>query len=480
MKRIPSLRRSQNHRPLIEPLEARIAPAANNWIGVASGNWNTAGNWSDGVPTADDVVTINPAATLTITIDAGAQVAASVSMPGDDLLTISGGSLTLTAASVLHSLALGGSGSFFANAAVSLTGTGSFSGSATLAGNSAVTVPGGATLGITSGDPNLQTELVDAGTIQHGNAFLDLDGAAAKVRVVSGGVYETVTTGSGFSFRATNGTTGVFVETGAIFRQNTSNGADFSIGAGVPFAVNGGSVQATGASTSQLNLNGAGVFTNATLSPASGKLINFGNDNTVVGTLTGAGAGTVSLGSGQLHATAAGATLNFPAGLFSWNGSGSLSGPGVFTNAGTLQITGGDPNLLTELVNAGTIRHGNAFLDLDGATAKLRTISGGLYETVTTGSGFSFHALNGTPGVFVEAGAIFRQATTNGADFSIGAGVPFSVLTGGTVQTAGVGASQLNLNGAGTFANAILSANAGTVISFGNDNTAATAPCKRS
>ena len=34
------------------------------------------------VPTADDVVTINPAGTLTITIDAGAQVAASVSLPG--------------------------------------------------------------------------------------------------------------------------------------------------------------------------------------------------------------------------------------------------------------------------------------------------------------------------------------------------------------------------------------------------------------
>ena len=82
MKRISFLRRSPNQRPLIEPLEARIAPAANNWIGGASGNWNTAGNWSDGVPTADDVVTINPAGTLTITIDAGAQVAASVSLPG--------------------------------------------------------------------------------------------------------------------------------------------------------------------------------------------------------------------------------------------------------------------------------------------------------------------------------------------------------------------------------------------------------------
>ena len=104
------------------------------------------------------------------------------------MLSITVGSLTLTASSVLHNLGPGGTGSLFANAAVSLMGTGSFSGNANLAGSGTVTVPGGATFGITSGDPNLQTELVDAGTIQHGNAFLDLDGAAAKLRVVSGGI----------------------------------------------------------------------------------------------------------------------------------------------------------------------------------------------------------------------------------------------------------------------------------------------------
>ena len=55
-----SLPSPKRNRPLIEPLEARIAPAANNWIALGSGNWNTPGNWSDGVPTPDDVVTINP------------------------------------------------------------------------------------------------------------------------------------------------------------------------------------------------------------------------------------------------------------------------------------------------------------------------------------------------------------------------------------------------------------------------------------
>ncbi len=466
---LPSPKRN---RPLIEPLEARIAPAANAWIGVASGNWNTASNWSDGVPTADDVVTINPAGTLTITIDAGVQAVASLSMPGDDALSITGGSLAVTAASVIHNLALGGSGSLFASAAVSLTGVGSFSGAAILGGSSVVTNNG--TLGITSGEPDLATELVNANgaTIQHGNAFLDLNGAAAKVRVAPGGLYETVNTGNGFSFRASGSPQGVFVEAGAIFRHNTPNGAVFNIGAGVPFDVNGGTVQNTGVTGTALNLNGISTFTNATLAPSLNTTINFsGNSNTVVGTITGSGAGLVNLAAGQLHATAAGATLNFPAGLFNWSGSGSLSGPGVFTNTGTIQMTGGEPDLATELLNLGTIQHGNAFLDLDGAAAKLRLVPGGLYESVNTGNGFGFRALNGTQGVFIEAGGMFRHNTPNAAVFNIGAGVPFNV-NAGTVQNTGFSGAALNLDGIGTFTNASLVPSVGTTINFsGNSNT---------
>lgn len=39
----------------LEALEAREVPATNLWLG-GTGAWNVAGNWSDGVPTADDVL----------------------------------------------------------------------------------------------------------------------------------------------------------------------------------------------------------------------------------------------------------------------------------------------------------------------------------------------------------------------------------------------------------------------------------------
>ena len=306
-------------------------------------------------------------------------------------------------------------------------------------GNGSLSGPGiwtnTGTIQIASGDPNLQTELVNAGKIQHFSAFLDLEGAMGKLRVIAGGLYESVNTGSGFGFRAFSGTPGVFVEAGAVFRHAPSNGAAFQVGPDVPFSVNGGTLQATGVIGGALLLNGIGTFTNANFAPSVGTVIDFsGNNNTIIGTLTGTGAGKVNLGTGQLHATAAGATLSFPAGMFDWSGSGTLSGPGVFTNAGAIQIVSGDPDLATELVNAGTIQHFSAFFDLDGAAAKLRVVSGGLYESVNTGSGFGFRATNGTPGVFVEAGGTFRHNTSNGAHFAVGAGTPFSNL--GTVAVA--------------------------------------------
>ena len=177
----------------------------------------------------------------------------------------------------------------------------------------------------------------------------------------------------------------------------------------------------------------------------------------------------VNLAGGLLHATAAGATLNFPAGLFNFSGGGVLSGPGVFTNTGTIQIAGGEPDLATGLVNAGTIRQGNAYLDLDGATAELSVIAGGVYESLNTASGFGLRAANGAAGFFVEAGGVFRHASPNGASFDLAATVPFKV-NGGTLQNTGAAGTALNLGGIGTFTNASLSPSVNTTINFGGNN----------
>src|SRR5580704_15868630 len=80
-----------------ELLEDRRLLAADNWIGTASGNWNTAADWSAGVPTSTSAVTINTANTQTISITSGTIAVQSLTIDGNDSLSISGGSLTTSA-----------------------------------------------------------------------------------------------------------------------------------------------------------------------------------------------------------------------------------------------------------------------------------------------------------------------------------------------------------------------------------------------
>ena len=51
-------------------LEQRTLLAATAWIG-ASGDWDQAADWSNGLPTATSEVTINPPAAATVTIKPG-------------------------------------------------------------------------------------------------------------------------------------------------------------------------------------------------------------------------------------------------------------------------------------------------------------------------------------------------------------------------------------------------------------------------
>src|SRR5262249_17561333 len=58
--------RSRFHRPSLELLEVRLAPATITWVG-GSGDWNTTTNWSGGALPApsDDAVMCTPGITVT-------------------------------------------------------------------------------------------------------------------------------------------------------------------------------------------------------------------------------------------------------------------------------------------------------------------------------------------------------------------------------------------------------------------------------
>ena len=114
--------------------------STNSWSIDADGDWSVAADWSlKHAPGASDDVVINTADSQTVTYSAGAATVNSLTV-GNDGFTVSGGSLTASAASFAHLLTItsGALGFGAANVSVgSLTQSGG-----TLSGTGAVTVSG--------------------------------------------------------------------------------------------------------------------------------------------------------------------------------------------------------------------------------------------------------------------------------------------------------------------------------------------------
>ena len=185
-------RRSAFCRPRLETLEARVLPATVNWINPAGGDWDTPGDWSTGVlPGAGDDVVIDLPGQNTFAVTHSANVADTVhSLTSNDGLVVSGGSLSVAAASTVAggftltggTLSGGGTGSLTAQGgagldggtldgvAVHLQGGSSMYGVVTLANGAVLDNEGmlalsdGATLTHASSDPSVQ--FTNEGTVQ--------------------------------------------------------------------------------------------------------------------------------------------------------------------------------------------------------------------------------------------------------------------------------------------------------------------------
>lgn len=410
----PAARPRSRRRFPAEALEARIAPAANAWIGVASGDWTDPANWSDGVPTADDDVTIDPTGVLTITIGSGAQVANSLIVPGDDTLEITRGSLTLTSASSVSNLTLAG-GSLNAGPRLALTGLGSFTGIASIDGS--VRNEGAFAI---SGTPDLLGTIDNAGTITD-SGRLDFIGTGRLNNLV-GGVFEVAQVGGG-AFASGLSTVPGFFNSG-ILRLTQSGTSSVGVGynnlAGGIIAVNAGT----------LSLNSDGIWEGADLQIAAGAEVLLGTGNKAwTGAYTGSGGGVFRLSGGIQGASAgaqlvigqgAGVSVNFPAGFFEFSGNAGISG-GALTNLGTMDISG-FPNLAATIDNAGTIRHSGR-IDFND-NGRINNLVGGVYEIASGFNGTAALGTNLTPGFF-NAGTIRHIGaitTTLNIDFSNMAG----------------------------------------------------------
>ena len=307
----------------MEVLEDRQLLSTINWISTTSGDWNVGNNWSSGqVPgTGDDVVINVPGASPTITIDSGAQSVNSLTAA--DPLVISGGSLTLAAASEIDGpLSLSGSTALIVDSGLTLTGQSSWSaGQITVSSGATLTNTGSLTITsittqINGVNPGLTGTLTNTGTITfQGSGNFDggtIDNQSSGLMDIQGVnsagaypfVFATINNSGTIRRSANTAAAGIWI------LNNTGGTIDVETGTLIPWVQSGG-------------VNTGGAFT-----VASGAILQYGpgsTGSTFTGTYTGSGGGQFVLGSGQLDVGAGGATFDFPAGFFQWQFGGYIN-----------------------------------------------------------------------------------------------------------------------------------------------------------
>ncbi len=387
-------KRSKSCRPGMEWMEPRTLLSAVTWTGGAGdNNWDTAANWNiDSVPTPGDDVTINIAANVVHS----SNVTDSInSLTSTEPLTVSGGTLSIAAASTIGSLAISGG---------TLTGTGDVSVSGlvtltagTLSGSSALNANGGMVINPTGGNFNLDGRTVNNAVGQTATWTGTLNDF---IEASDGSVFNNLGTfvdeGLALYEQSGTGAPSAFNNVGS-FTTATSANLEFD----VPFNLPGGSVDVK--DNSQLDLAQGGTVAGAAFNTESNGSLDL--TNYVFDTAT-----TIS-GSGGLELTA----MVLP-GNYTFTGSS-------FVEGGTLQVDG----------------------SLSGSAVSFRegTMSGtGTVGAMSVGDGNVSPGDGPDPGILNANGdVVFAPPNLDEEDV----GSTFTVVLNGA--TAGTGYSQLNVNG---------------------------------
>ncbi len=222
--------------------------------------------------------------------------------------------------------------------------------------------------------------------------------------------------------------------------------------AGYNLSMTGGSLAVANNSTVSGNVNLSGgslsMATGATLTVAGAS--NSWTNCTLTGSFAGSGSGTVSLVGGTQSIGSAGATFDFPSGMFQWSGgtiegSGSSS-PYVLNNTGTITLTGSATKYLwygLMLNNSGTIVDDGTGAWQFYYYAMLNNLSGGL---VNMASSESITNYSGTTGIAINnaAGATFESSSTSANSVN---GVAFNTQGGAIEVESGTFALASGLSG---------------------------------
>jgi fibronectin-binding autotransporter adhesin len=389
-----------------------------NWTGASGGSWNTSTNWSAGLPTSSDAVTINTASTVVNLNTGAAGAAGSLTLGSGDTLDVS--NETLTDSGTLTNSGTLNVGTSSGGATVTVQGATTNTGTIALGNNSVFNVAA-TTLGgtVTLNSTGNVTELVLDGNVTLSGGSLTMSNNANNYIFGSSALdqltnAETIQ-GAG---HIGNGQMAL-VNTGTI---NANASAGMTIDANDGFT-NTGTVEATAGATLTLTNMGTVNNTGGTIS-ANGSTVQINSSNVTGGNVTLTGAATLQLNTG----TFVGGTL-------------------TNSSTGTIEIASGT-NVLGGTINnsaGGTFKiDNNATLQLEGGTySQLGTLqlnsSGNFTELVLEGnvtlSGGSVTMSNNTQNYIfgqVSTDTLTNQETISGAG-QIGHG-QMTLVNSGTIN----------------------------------------------
>ncbi len=411
---------SQPLAPAITALVITPTPTI-SWVGSSNGFWDEASNWRDSngvarTPTAGDDVRIDVAgATPTVTVRNNETVHSLLSRDG---LSLTGGTLTLTANSEIDGtlsvanagLAIGGTlattgSSSLNNAIVSGGGNLLNAGTMSFAGTdyTAAAINNSGTLDGTAG--TLQLDYYSAGSLNN-TGLVDLQGDAS----ITSQAWDTFNN-SGI-LRKSGGT-----GTSSVTSTFNNNGGTVDAESGT-LAIGGGLY--SGAST-----HSGGVFT-----AGASAVLSFGGRTTLTGSFSGGGAGQIRFIAGNdiyswWTAGAGGATFNFSSPAVQLSGKFNANGATI-SNTGYLSVSpaGGAATLLGNWTNSGTIvQLGDTRLDYAAVVDNTVT---GVWDFQSDSNLYPGGAANSTAASFINHGTLRKSAGTGS-----------STLVGGAFSNAG-------------------------------------------
>ena len=384
------------------------AAATRTWVTDASGSWDVASNWSDGVvPQAGDVVVIDrPGVTITVTVNAGTNALAS--LLSNEHVIMAGGTLGATTSMEFNAGIDFSGGELTGAGALTLRGTSTWSGG-TWSGAGGATLAPGATLTQT-GNVYLWRPLVNQGTVTATGAMY-VYGAA--ITNAAGAVWEA----AGAWTASNQSGASTFANAGTLRKTGSGSGLVLS---GVPLT-DTGTLDLVAGTVTVTSATNSGV-----LSVAAGQVLNLANLTLASGT-TFAGSGSLRL-NGALAVSAA-ATITRP---LAFDG-GEVTGSGALTFAAPVTWSGGTfGGTSTATVAAGTtlVQTGNVYLSRPFINQGTVTATGAMYMYGA--------AITNAAGAVWEAAGAWTASNQSGASTFANAGTLRKTGSGSGLVLGGV------------------------------------------